>query len=339
MDRRLIEPIGVITGSSARSALSSGYALPFQGAEAAFWLCRLIGAGPYRVVAAADIQASWRTLLHPVTQPPPDAGLPVRSLVMGILNATPDSFSDGGAYLDRAAAAAGGRSMIAAGADIIDLGGESTRPGARPTAPGDEQARILPILSALRGQGALISVDTRNASTMRAALDQGADLINDVSALSHDPDAARVLAAAECPVVLSHMRGTPSTMTGLARYDDVAAEVVRELAERIEHAVAAGIARKRIIVDPGIGFAKTEAQTLELLRRLPILANLGCRVLLGTSRKRFIGRITGIETPAARDPGSIASSLAGLVFPGCILRVHDVAGMIQALRVWQSVQG
>ncbi|WP_428391389.1 dihydropteroate synthase [Lichenicoccus sp.] len=258
---------------------------------------------------------------------------------MGILNATPDSFSDGGAYPGADDAVAKGLAMIAAGADIVDIGGESTRPGASCVDPAREQDRIMPVLAGLRGRGALISVDTRHASTMRAALAAGADLINDVSALSHDPAAAGLLASAKCPVVLMHMRGTPETMTGLADYRDVAREVVAELAASVDRAVAAGIARARIVIDPGIGFAKRPEHSLELLRRLPILANLGCRVLLGASRKGFIGLAAGVPLPAARDPGSLTASLAGLAFPGCILRVHDVPGTVQALRVWQAIHG
>ncbi len=267
------------------------------------------------------------------------AGLPAGPLVMGILNVTPDSFSDGGLYRAAPAAIAAGVAMIEAGADILDLGGESTRPGAVPVDPHEEQARILPVLARLRGRGALISIDTRYAATMRAALDAGADLINDVSALSHDPDAASLLARRGCPVVLMHMRGTPATMAGLAHYDDVAVEVVRELEQRIAAAVAAGIARSRILVDPGIGFAKTGAHSLELLRRLPILANLGCRIVLGTSRKRFLGEVAEVPEAATRDPGTIVASLPGLSLPGCILRVHNTPQVVQALRVWQALHG
>ena len=259
---------------------------------------------------------------------------------MGILNVTPDSFSDGGLHRRASAAIAAGRSMIEAGAAILDIGGESTRPGATPVDPDEEQARILPVLAGLRGRGeAMISIDTRNASTMRAALDAGADLINDVSGLSYDSEAASLLAGRDCPVVLMHARGTPATMLELAHYDDVALEVVRELEQRIAVAVAAGIERSRILVDPGIGFAKTGVQSLELLRRLPILANLGCRILLGTSRKRFLGEAAGIAEAAVRDPGTIVSSLPGLSLPGCIVRVHNVPQVVQALRVWQAMYG
>lgn len=335
----LIEPMGLLHGEAASLAIRAGAALPLQGGPSAFSLARLIGAPGHPVLPVAEIPQAWQAALDIVTTAPPATGLPDRPLVMGILNATPDSFSDGGRHLRAADAIAAGLAMIEAGAGIIDLGGESTRPGAPVIDPEQEQARILPVLAGLRGRGALLSIDTRNALTMRAALDSGADLINDVSALAHDPDAAATLATRSCPVVLMHMRGTPATMTGLTRYEDVAVDVVRELAARIETAVRAGIARSRIVVDPGIGFAKDDAHNLELLRRLPVLANLGCRVLLGTSRKRFIGRVAEVAVAAARDPGTIVSSLPGLALPGCILRVHDVPSAVQAVRVWQAIQG
>ncbi len=332
----MIEPLGLLYGEAATDAVRCGLACSLQGGPAAFTLVRLLDEPdqPLRAVATIDPDR-----LRCLRAAPSSAGLPGDPMVMGILNVTPDSFSDGGRHFRLSTAIAAGRAMIEAGAGIVDIGGESTRPGAEPVDPDEEQARILPVLAGLRGQGASISIDTRNGSTMRAALDGGADLINDVSALSHDPDAASLLAMRRCPVVLMHMRGTPATMAGLARYDDVAVEVVRELEQRIAGAVAAGIARSRIFVDPGIGFAKTGTHSLELLRRLPILANLGCRVVLGTSRKRFLGEAAGTRDPAQRDPGTIVSSLPGLCLPGCILRVHTVPQVVQALRVWQALCG
>ncbi len=333
---QLLEPIGLLHGTQARDAIREGAALALQGGSSAFCLVRTADG---TVLPATRIPEALQDGLRRLVEAPPTAGLPPGPLVMGILNATPDSFSDGGRHLAVSDAVAAGLAMIAAGATILDVGGESTRPGATPVDPEQEQARILQVLVGLRHQGALISIDTRNGSTMRVALDAGADLINDVSALSHDPAAAALLAAYDCPVVLTHSRGTPATMAGLAQYDDVAAEVVQELEWRIAHAVQSGIARSRLIVDPGIGFAKNAAQNLELLRRLPMLANLGCRVLLGTSRKGFIGQVAGVPSAADRDPGSIVSGLPALALPGCILRVHDVPAMMQASRLWQAMQG
>ena len=335
----LIEPMGLLHGHAASAAVRRQFALPLQGGGSAFSLARLIGEAEAPLLPVMQVPTHWQEALQGLVQPVPMAGLPDGPLVMGILNVTPDSFSDGGVHLDVRAAIAAGLRMIEAGAAILDIGAESTRPDAAVVDPVQEQARLLPVLAGLHRKGALISVDTRNASTMRAALDAGADLINDVSALSHDPAAAGVLSGRTCPVVLMHSRGTPATMASHATYTDVAAEVLRELELRIDHAVRAGIDRARLIVDPGIGFAKDASQNLELLRRLPALANLGCRVLLGTSRKRFIGQSAGVARPADRGPGSIVSSLPGLALPGCILRVHDVPAMVQACRVWQAIQG
>ena len=335
----LIEPMALLHGEAARMAIGQRAALTLQGGSSAFALAGLIGAGETRIVPVALIPPEWHAALDHVTRPPDPAGLPLGPMVMGILNVTPDSFSDGGRHLHVTDAIAAGHGMIRAGAAILDIGGESTRPDATVVDPAQEIARIVPVVVGLRGQGALLSIDTRNAMTMQAALEAGADLINDVSGLMHDPAAPALLLNHDCPVVLMHMRGTPASMGGFTQYDDVAVDTVRELSLRIEAAVQAGIARSRLVIDPGIGFAKNEAQSLELLRRLPIFANLGCRIMLGTSRKRFIGRIAGVASAGARDPGSMVSSLPGLALPGCILRVHDVPGMVQALRVWQAIQG
>jgi dihydropteroate synthase len=253
---------------------------------------------------------------------------------MAILNLTPDSFSDGAHHphpLDSA------HRLLADGADIIDIGGESTRPGATPVPPDEEQRRILPTITALARDGARISVDTRNAATMRAALDAGAAIINDVSALHHDPAALPLLAAQHCPVILMHMRGTPQTMQTHAIYEDVAAEVVAELDAAIARAEAAGIARHRITIDPGLGFAKTPDQSLALLRALPALQSLGLPILIGASRKGFIGQYGHEPDPLRRAPGSIAAALFAAMHGAAILRVHDVPETRQALLIWKSL--
>ena len=267
------------------------------------------------------------------------AGLPSGPVIMGILNVTPDSFSDGGDAMDAAQAIEAGQRMIAEGAGILDIGGESTRPGAAPISPGEERRRVLPVITALAGRGAPLSVDTRNAGTMAAALDAGAAIVNDVSALTHDPAAAPLVARRGCPVVLMHMRGTPATMTAHATYGDVAAEVTAELAARISAAEATGVARSSIAVDPGIGFAKTGEHNIVLLQRLPILLGLGCRIVVGVSRKRFIGRLSGVEDVKQRMAGSIAAGLYALSKGATILRVHDVAATVQAVRTWQGLAG
>ncbi|WP_297444170.1 dihydropteroate synthase [Acidocella sp.] len=266
------------------------------------------------------------------------AGLPLtRPLVMGILNVTPDSFSDGGQHFDAQAAIAAGQRLREAGADILDIGGESTRPGSAAVTVAEEIARVVPVIAALAEEGAVISVDTRNAATMASALDAGARIINDISGLAFDP-AARALAAARgCPVVLMHMRGTPQTMDEFCAYDDVVADVARELALRRDEALAAGIAPEHICLDPGYGFAKTARQNIELMRGIPALLALGQPLLVGVSRKRFIGQMVGGVSPAERDAGSHAAGLYACAQGAHIIRVHDVAGASQGLRVWQEL--
>ncbi len=291
------------------------------------------------LVRVGDVPAEWQPLVDRVAAPVPGwAGLePNRPAVMGILNVTPDSFSDGGAHADAEAAVAAGVALAAAGADIIDVGGESTRPGAAPVSPACERARVLPVIRGLVAHGVRVSVDTRHAATMAAALVAGASIVNDVSGLTHDPDAASLIARAGCPVVLMHMRGEPATMARHAVYDDVAIEVAAELWARVQAAGRAGIALARIAVDPGIGFAKTARHNLQLLSRLPLLCNLGCRILVGVSRKSFIGRLTGTACPRERDVGSLALGLQAVDRTASILRVHDVAATVQALRLREAV--
>jgi dihydropteroate synthase len=251
---------------------------------------------------------------------------------MGIVNVTPDSFS--GALQNPVAT---GLAMIAAGADIIDIGGESTRPGAAPVPPEEEQRRVLPVITALAGRGVPLSIDTRNAATMAAALDAGASIVNDVTGLAHDQAAAPLVAARGCGVVLMHMRGTPQTMAALTAYDDVVAEVVAELSARIAVAEAAGVARERIWIDPGIGFAKTAGQNLLLLQNLSAFSALGLPILVGVSRKSFIGHYAGEPDATRRGPGSLAAALFAVSQGAAILRVHDVAETRQALRMWQAL--
>jgi dihydropteroate synthase len=257
--------------------------------------------------------------------------------VMGIINVTPDSFSDGGRHFDPAVAIASGLKMISDGAAILDIGGESTRPGAARLDPAAEQARILPVLAGLRDGGVPLSVDTRNAATMAAALDAGAAIINDVSALTHDPGAAAVVAARGCPVILMHMRGTPVTMNDLAQYGDVGADVARELAAHVARAERAGVRREAIAIDPGFGFAKNGLQNASLLRDIPRFTAFGVPVVVGVSRKRFIASLSGAEDLPGRDAGSLAAGLFALGQGAAILRVHDVLATFRAMRVWQAL--
>ena len=264
-----------------------------------------------------------------------------RTRLMGILNVTPDSFSDGGDHATRAAAVAQARALVAAGAEILDIGGESTRPGATEVAVADEIARVAPVVAELRAAGLTtpISIDTRKAAVARAALAEGADMINDVSALSFDPDLAGVVAEAGVPLCLMHARGTPAEMQRAPRYDDVVAEVYDALEARVAAAQAAGIARDRLLVDPGIGFGKDLSHNLALLRALGVYHGLGLPLLVGASRKRFIGTVSGAESPKARMPGSVAVALMAAQQGAHVLRVHDVKETRQALSLHRAVMG
>ena len=253
---------------------------------------------------------------------------------MGVVNVTPDSFSDGGAFLDPEAAVNHGLRLAFEGADLLDIGGESTRPGADPVTEREELGRVIPVIEGIRAANPAvrISIDTSKAAVAAAALDAGADYVNDVTALRGDPEMASLVAERGVDVCLMHMLGTPRTMQAEARYDDVVADVAAFLAERIEAAVAAGIAVERIEVDPGIGFGKTIDHNLELLRRLRELTALGRPIVLGTSRKSFLGKITGRET-AERVHATLATVVMGYERGAEVFRVHDVAPARDALAV------
>ncbi|MES2903159.1 MAG: dihydropteroate synthase [Pseudomonadota bacterium] len=258
--------------------------------------------------------------------------------VMGIVNATPDSFSDGGQFADARAAAEAGASMAASGAALIDVGGESTRPGAKDVWEGDEIERVLPVIQQLAAGGTAVSIDTRKATVMEAALGAGAGLVNDVSALTHDDRAAEVVAAAKVPVVLMHHQGDPQSMQDAPRYGDVLVEVYHWLEARIAAAEAAGIARANILIDPGIGFGKSVAHNLELLNGLALFHGLGCPLVLGASRKRMIGALSN-EAPAdQRLAGSLALALKAAEQGAQLIRVHDVPETVQALKVWRGMR-
>jgi len=256
--------------------------------------------------------------------------------LIGIVNVTPDSFSDGGLYLDADAAIAHGLELIAEGAEVLDVGGESTRPGAEAVDANEERRRTEPVVRALAGAGHAVSIDTSKASVAEAALDAGARIVNDVTAFRGDPDLAGLCAERRCEVVLMHMLGTPRRMQDDPRYDDVVLDVKAFLAERIERAVAAGVEEERIWIDPGIGFGKTLAHNLELLRRLGELRDLGRPIIVGTSRKRFIGTITGREA-GERIGGTVASSVLAVEAGAEAVRVHDVIEVREALSVAEAI--
>jgi len=259
-----------------------------------------------------------------------------RPLVMGVVNVTPDSFSDGGQYLDPAKAIARARRLIEEGADLLDIGGESSRPGAQGVSADEELRRILPVLRDLRSAPVPVAVDTVKPDVMRAALAEGAAMINDIGAL-RAPGAVEAVAASDAGVCLMHMQGEPRTMQQSPSYRDVAAEVRAFLEERAAAAEAAGIARERIVIDPGFGFGKKPAHNLELLRRLGEIASLGYPVLAGLSRKSTLGAITG-RPPLEREAASVAAALLGVEGGARIVRVHDVAATKDALAVWSAVR-
>lgn len=259
-------------------------------------------------------------------------------LVMSILNVTPDSFSDGGAHFDRATAIETALQMEIDGAAIIDVGGESTRPGSNAVSVEEELERVVPVIEGIRARSHVrISIDTRKARVAEAALQAGADLINDVSALQHDPEMRGVAAKHDVPVILMHMRGEPKTMQEHAHYDDVVQDVARELALRRDDAIAAGIAEDRIFVDPGIGFAKTFEHNLELLARCGEFTYIA-PVVIGASRKGFIGNLTGQPSGAARASGSLAAVAAAHRGGAAIVRVHDVRETVDFLRVLNAIE-
>jgi dihydropteroate synthase len=275
------------------------------------------------------VQGVWLCGLH---------ALPLdRALVVGIVNVTPDSFSDGGVNFDPRSAIASGRSMLAAGADLIDVGGESTRPGAGEVTRAEELERVLPVVSDLSALGAVVSIDTRHAEVASACVAAGASVINDVSGFS-DPAMVALAAFCDAGLVVMHMQGDPRTMQDEPRYGDVVAEVAEYLGAQALRLESAGVARERIVVDPGIGFGKTTAHNLELLRRLDEIVAAGYPVLVGASRKRFIGEITGVSEPRDRLAASIAAALEAVGRGASAVRVHDVADTVAALAVARAIR-
>jgi dihydropteroate synthase len=258
---------------------------------------------------------------------------------MGVVNVTPDSFSDGGAFLDSASAIHHGRALVRQGAGIVDVGGESTRPGAEPVPEHEELRRVLPVLEGLRGAGAVLSVDTAKPAVARAALEAGATYVNDVTAFRGAPVMAGLVAESGARCCLMHMLGEPRTMQEDPRYGDVVDDVKAFLADRLAFAVAEGVPEERIDLDPGIGFGKTLEHNLALLRRLDELAALGRPVVIGTSRKSFLGRLAGGRPPDERLPGTIATCVIALERGASVFRVHDVAPVRDALTVAAATLG
>jgi dihydropteroate synthase len=350
-----LRPTGLLSGEMAEAARTETIALPLAGGPLAFTCLEILArdeAGQAIAALAplaelrrwsargkATLRARVEQQLELLSAPRAAwAGLRLdRPLIMGIVNVTPDSFSDGGAFIAPEPAIAHGRALLAAGADILDIGGESTRPGATSVAPEDEIARVEPVLRGLAPTGAVLSIDTRHARVMEAALAAGARIINDVSALTGDKRSLAVAAAAGAPVVLMHMQGEPRTMQDNPSYRLASLDILEYLAERIAACAVAGIPRERVVVDPGIGFGKRARHNLEIMARLSLFHALGCGVLLGISRKSLIGRIGGALEPKKRLPGSLAGGVHALGQGVQILRVHDVAETRQAVATWQAI--
>ncbi|MBV7256288.1 dihydropteroate synthase [Pacificimonas sp. WHA3] len=302
-------------------------------------------AAPPRLVPVSDLgdietHIAWARITG--QRPPLELGSRILRFdeprIMGILNATPDSFSDGGKHADPEKAAAAAFDMSAAGAAIIDIGGESTRPGADPVWEQDEIARVAPILDRLKHGDILTSIDTRKSAVMRDALGRGARIVNDVSGLTHDDASMSVIAKSGAPVIIMHAQGDPANMQDAPQYDHALLDIYDWLSARIDAAIAAGIARDRIIVDPGIGFGKSVRHNLEILNGLSLFHGLGTPILLGASRKRFIGALAGEAGVADRLGGSLAVLAAGLAQGVQLFRVHDVPESVQAIRVWRGLK-
>ncbi len=355
-ERLYLRPMALISGAVAAAAIARGDALAVAGTGLAFTLCELITRGgrvgtskiDRKLITARDLASAAApdrdraAAARLIASRPPlrldGREVPFdRPLVMGVVNVTPDSFSGDGTANDVALAVERARRFVRDGADLIDIGGESTRPGAKPVSPGEECARVVPVITALADLGVPISIDTRRAQVMDAAVRAGASIINDISALGDDPASLDVAARSGAAVVLNHKQGTPKTMQEAPAYDDVLLDVYDGLGERIEAAVAAGIPRARMIVDPGLGFGKTPEHNLQLLGGLALFQGLGCPVMVGASRKSFIGALAGGMGPEARLPGSLAALLSAVQRGANIVRVHDVAETYQALTIWNGI--
>lgn len=351
-------PTGLVWGEQAAAAVISGNGWPLADGWAAFTALgvatRRGGGGADLAVASFAEVVDWAegedpSLARQVAETvhamgsrrKPWGGLDLdRPRIMGIVNVTPDSFSDGGEVFEAETAIGRGLAMVEAGATIIDVGGESTRPGADPVSPDEEARRVLPVVRALAEKGLCVSIDTRHAAVMGAAVEAGARIINDVTALLGDPGSPKVAARSGADLCLMHMQGDdPRTMQAAPRYACAPLDVFDHLARRVRDCEALGIARQRICLDPGIGFGKTPEHCAQVLGSLALLHGLGLPLLLGVSRKSFVARLSRDEVATARLPGTLAANLAGLDAGFQVLRVHDVPETAQALAIWTAMRG
>jgi dihydropteroate synthase len=350
-----IGPAGIVSGRTATAAIAAGQARSLTGGPLAFSSCSVLvrdgellreTAAPFGDVLAWSAAEGPLVadhvdalLAHLGKARPAFAGLSLdRPRVMGIVNVTPDSFSDGGRFYDTEAAIAQGMRLHEAGADILDVGGESTRPGAERVGADEEMRRTLPVVRALADRGAVVSIDTRHAAVMGAAVECGAAIINDVTALEGDPQSLSVVAKSGAAVVLMHMQGEPQAMQHDPRYAFAPLDIYDYLGRRLAACRTAGIPDERLCIDPGIGFGKTVEHNLQILARLGLYHGLGVPLLLGVSRKSFIGKLSRGEPAGDRLAGSLTAALLGLGQGAQILRVHDVAETVQAVAVWQGIK-
>lgn len=343
-----LRPEGLIAGPAAVRAVEAGTALALAGGPMVFSACEVVAEAGRVVLPVAEARAwaakaglgdEMAAAIARLTAPrPPFAGLSLdRPRIMGVVNVTPDSFSDGGDFADTETAVAHGLALREAGADILDIGGESTRPGSEPLPVEAELARVLPVISALARAGALVSVDTRRARVMGEAIAAGARIVNDITALTGDPESPGLVARAGVSVVLMHMQGEPRSMQANPVYVEAPLDIRDYFVERLAAAAASGIPAERIAIDPGIGFGKNDRHNIAILQGLGFFHELGVPILLGVSRKSFIGRLSRKEPPKQRLAGSLAAGLAGLDRGVQILRVHDLAETRQAMAVWQAL--
>ena len=336
MSRHLV-PVACHSGGLAARLVAAGVATPLLGGRLACTLAEIVDWSPGTARRGAWVDAmavEWPEPFVTRRTAPFD-----RPRLMGILNVTPDSFSDGGSFADTGGAVAHGLRLAADGADIVDVGGESTRPGAVEVPLDEELRRVLPVVAALAEHGVAVSIDTRKAAVMEAALAAGATIINDVSGLTHDPRSLEVAAGSRAFVVLMHMAGEPATMNDAPRYEQCALEVLDWLAARVAACEAAGIARERIVVDPGLCFAKHEPHNLDLLHQLALLHGLGCPVMLGASRKGWTAAIDREWPAGERLAASLAAAQWGLERGVQLYRVHDVPAHRQLLAAWRALSG
>jgi dihydropteroate synthase len=345
-----VRPEGILSGPDAAHAIRRGNGLALAGGPLAFAFCDISADGE-RILLPVDEAKAWAAkaghgedmaaALARLSAPRlPFAGISLdRPRLMGVVNVTPDSFSDGGDFAEAEVAIEQGLALREAGADILDIGGESTRPRAEPVTLEEELRRTVPVVHALSQAGAIVSIDTRRAAVMHGAIAAGARIVNDVTALTGDPGSLDAVAASGVSVVLMHMQGDPRHMQENPTYADAPREIRDFFVERLAACAAAGIAPDRIAVDPGIGFGKNDRHNIEVLQSLALFHELGVAVLLGVSRKSFIARLSRKEPPKQRLAGSLAAGLAGLNNGAQILRVHDVAETRQALAIWQALVG